>query len=151
MSDLRAWSLKCLEKLWVMYNSKVGKPLAQVWTDNCQAQYKCRQIFYQIAHMPAQLDWLQSLDHCYAQKGQFKGSWDAAGKVIKDALRKWELTDIRSPDAKSAYENSKKYFTDDTLKPWHKWKDEQDRKVLDKTTWKVTERHFGYVTDSEEE
>jgi hypothetical protein len=65
---------------------------AKVWTDNCTGQYKCNQFFLQIATFPENVSGVLIL-HQFAQKYNFKGVWDAAGKVVKNYMRNSELTE----------------------------------------------------------
>ena len=87
------------------------------------------------------------VNHSFAQKNNFKGPWDAAGKVVKSALRQDELTGKRAPTAYACFTNSMEKFPDSKLEHWEQWKRDKDPKLLDKTPWKVTKRYFGYVTD----
>jgi hypothetical protein len=63
---------------------------AKVWTDNCAGQCKCNQNFLQIATFPDKVSGAFIL-HRFAQKCNFKGAWDAAGKVVKNHMRNSEL------------------------------------------------------------
>ena len=58
-----------------------------LWTDNCPTQYKCRFFFYQIA-THSQRFTNSTLIHKFAQKYNFKGSWDALMTVIRGMIRK---------------------------------------------------------------
>jgi hypothetical protein len=64
---------------------------AKVWTDNCAGQYKCNQKILKIATFPENVSGVLIL-HRFAQKYNFKGVWNAAGKVVKNYMRNSELT-----------------------------------------------------------
>jgi hypothetical protein len=87
----------CLDEIVRHYQSERrsmhGIPIDHVviWTDNCVGQYKCRQNFLKIATFSQRVNHVR-VSHRYAQKYDFKGVWDAAGKVIKQYMRKLELT-----------------------------------------------------------
>jgi hypothetical protein len=48
-------------------------------------QYKSNQIFFKVATSSERTG--VELDHRFTQKYDFKGVWDAAGKVIKQMMR----------------------------------------------------------------
>jgi hypothetical protein len=43
--------------------------------------------------------------HRFSIKDNFKGTWDAAGKVMKNAIDKWECEEVRSDKALTAFKN----------------------------------------------
>jgi hypothetical protein len=63
------------------------------WTDNCAGQCKCRQNFLKVAMMPKDHPGIETERHSFAQKNQFKGAWDAAGKVVKSGFKRRKLED----------------------------------------------------------
>lgn len=81
-----------------------------VVSDNCAAQYKCRQNFFFVASVCAREFAARNvrLEHVFATKYRFKGNWDGEGKVLKAMLKYLEKRNIRSPDALSAVINLKK-------------------------------------------
>ena len=44
----------------------------RVWTDNCTAQYKCSQNFYNLSHVPLTFPSIKHAEHCFAQVYSFK-------------------------------------------------------------------------------
>ena len=65
-----------------------------IHTDNCPDQYKCHQNIYHV--VTAIIAARARNIHKFSQKYKFKGSWDATGKLIKDAILKNELKIDRS-------------------------------------------------------
>ncbi|KAL3894537.1 MAG: hypothetical protein SGARI_007711 [Bacillariaceae sp.] len=121
-----------------------GKMEVKIWTDNCAGQYKCRQNFFSTAQIPTDFEYVESVSHSYGQKGQFKGVWDAAGKVVKGKIRALELDGVRFQDAITCYRKLPEHLSDENLEPWEKYLQENDPKILNKTPYKVTSRLFGY-------
>jgi hypothetical protein len=123
-----------------------------LWTDNCACQYKCRQNFLQIATFVERFPGVR-ISHRFAQKYDFKGVWDAAGKVIKQYMRQQELT------KKSRFANAFDCFlkTRDALKvpksakDWVYYESKRDPRILDKRTFVVDRRFFGYATEDKTE
>ena len=66
-------------------------PFNITWSDNCPTQYRCRQNFYHVAKSSSQTNHKLITIHKFAQKYQFKGSWDATGKTIKMMILHNEL------------------------------------------------------------
>lgn len=131
----------CLNHILKHYNKGEHKFTdVKVWTDNCAAQYKCRQNFVQVAMVPNNHEHIKTFSHSFAQKYQFKGPWDAAGKVVKAQLRKLELQDRRAANAYQCFLNSEETLPNSKLPDWDGWKEAKDEKVLKKTPWKVTKR-----------
>jgi hypothetical protein len=62
-----------------------------VWTDNCSAQYKCKQNFLKVTRFASTIEGVTVVHH-FAQKYHFKGVWDAAGKVVKKEMQDLELS-----------------------------------------------------------
>jgi hypothetical protein len=71
------------------------------WTDNDPNQYHLEENFYHIAASMEKLG--IRFMHRFAVKENFKGSWDAAGKVFKNKIEKLEQQGIRNPTALSAF------------------------------------------------
>jgi hypothetical protein len=87
--------------------------------------------------------------HRYAQKYDFKGVWDAAGKVVKGAVRTYEL------EQKHRFATALDCFTKlpDLMKPLTPWKSYEtvgSYKILTKGKFSVDQRRFGFVAESEE-
>ena len=78
----------------------MGKiPINIVHTDNCAQQYKCRQNFLHIAKVCDTRD--GSVVHKLAQRYCFKGSCEATGKLVKQAISWVELSNVRLADGKT--------------------------------------------------
>jgi hypothetical protein len=58
----------------------------RIWTDNCAGQYKRRYNFLKVATFPERIEGV-IVSHRFAQKHDFKGAWDAAGKIFKQLMR----------------------------------------------------------------
>eukprot|EP00957_Ditylum_brightwellii_P098001 7464440-Ditylum_brightwellii.AAC.1 len=82
-----------------------------IWTDNCTGQYKCRQNFLQVALSCNTRDTM--LLHKFAQKYGFKGSWDATGKLVKQAIERLELQNDRIATAYDCFVKLGKELTKD--------------------------------------
>jgi hypothetical protein len=129
-----------------------------VWTDNCGGQYKCQQNFLKIATSPSGKRRIQ-VEHRFAQKYQFKGVWDAAGKVLKHWMVNFELvSSVRNRQKKrlatawDCYEQFSAHLRKlQTKNPWDAWEKAGDKHILNKTTFKVNLRKVGYVTEKKEE
>jgi hypothetical protein len=121
---------------------------AKVWTDNCAGQYKCNQNFVKIATFPENVSGVLIL-HRFAQKYNFKGVWDAAGKVVKNYMRNSELTEGRDNRFATALDCSLKLRRRLRLKtpPWRELERNLDVRILQKTFFTVTGRKFGYATE----
>ena len=149
----------CLTHIIQFHNderTKQGKgkiPINIVHTDNCAPQYKCRQNFLHIAKACDTRD--GSVVHKFAQKYRFKGSWDATGKLIKQAINRLELSNVRLPDAKTCYfklrdELGKDGSDPQTLKLLE-YKKSGDKRML-KNTMLTSQRTFiGLGVESKEE
>ena len=93
-------------------NGKETIPINIVHTDNCAPQYKCRQNFFQIATSCVQPRGTTVI-HKFAQKYRFKGSWDAAGKLVKQAINRLEMRGDHCANAHNCYINLTKELTRD--------------------------------------
>jgi len=76
-------------------------PINICHTDNCAGQYKCRQTFLEVAMSCSSRD--TTMAHKFAQKYGFKGSWDAIGKLIKQAINRLELRNERVSNTFDCY------------------------------------------------
>ena len=83
-----------------------------IHTDNCPTQYKCRQNFFKVAthckHHGGAV-----MIHKFAQKYRFKGSWDATGKHVKEAILKNERKFDRCHNAEACYYKLKRDMSRD--------------------------------------
>jgi len=81
----------CLDEITGYYQRRLKELIVRilVWSDNCASQYKCNQNFLKIATLFERHG--VHIDHRFAQKFQFKGVWDSAGKVVKQHIGKLEL------------------------------------------------------------
>ena len=83
--------------------------------------------------------------HKFAQKFRFKGSWDATGKHVKEAILKNERKFDRCHNAEACYYKLKRDMNRDgneeEKKKWRKWEETKDKRVVEKTTLK-TNRTF---------
>jgi hypothetical protein len=96
--------------------------------------------------------------HKFAQKYQFQGVWDAAGKVLKHWMVNFELVSGRQGQKKrlaTAWDCYKQFSAHlhklQTKNPWDAWEKDGDKRILNKTTFKVTLRKVGFVTEKKEE
>jgi hypothetical protein len=150
----------CLEHIAKHYRDEyeqAGKPpinLIRVWTDNCAGQYKCRHNFWRIATFPSRVAGIRIV-HRFAQKYQFKGVWDAAGKVIKELIRQLELENKRLPSAWKCVEQLtgelEKPKSKNAKKDWKGLEEKHDAKILEKSPFMVSNRFIGYGTEKKTE
>jgi hypothetical protein len=119
-----------------------------LWTDNCAGQYKCNQNFWKIASFSEVFPGI-SIKHRFAQKYHFKGVWDGAGKVIKEFIRRAEISkEIRFDTAFKCFEELRiSLKTIKSQPPWREYERDQDPRILNKTPFKVSRRFFGYGTE----
>jgi hypothetical protein len=153
----------CLEEVVNHYKKKFKKEKnivlnhVKLWTDNCGPQYKCRQNFWKIASFSDRVPGI-AVTHRYAQKYHFKGVWDAAGKVVKWYMQKLELStrkgkETRFPNAWVCFEKLRRDLGKQFVMrlPWDELERSRDPKILEKSTFTVTKRFFGYGTEDESE
>lgn len=93
------------------------------------------------------------MSHRFAQKYDFKGVWDAAGKVIKQYMRNQELT--RTSHFANAFDCFLKtrcaFKVPKSAKDWASFEKHGDPKISDKHP-SVEDRHFfGYATEDKME
>ena len=82
-------ALDCLTGFHQDKFAKEGKPAIKHvigWSDNCPPQYKCSANFGKIASFSDRHPGVH-FSHRFAEKYQFKGVWDAVGKVRKQLSR----------------------------------------------------------------
>lgn len=144
----------CLEAIVKRYQRKLrgGLKTVKIWTDNCGGHYKNRFNFWKIATAARVLGVLVS--HGFAQKYGFKGIWDAAGKVVKDYIRKLEVTQKwRFPNALECFIALRHGMGPSVKKPtpYNEYEKNGDPRILDKGHFVTTRRFFGFVTDDKEE
>jgi hypothetical protein len=148
----------CLEDIVNHYQRKRSRaketPITRVriWTDNCAGQYKCRQNFWKIASFPSHVAGVE-VWHRFAQKYDFKGVWDAAGKVVKKMIRDKELAlKIRFPNAWICFLRVPLAMGKIVRKTdWETLEREKDPKLLQKGIFVTSDRLFGFVCDLEDE
>ena len=122
-----------------------------IHTDNCPTQYKCRQNFFKVAthcnHHGGAV-----MIHKFAQKYRFKGSWDATGKHVKEAILKNERKFDRCHNAEACYYKLKRDMSRDgneeEKKKWRKWEETKDKRVLEKTTLKTNRTFIGLAVET---
>ena len=126
----------------------------KIWTDNCAAQYKCRQNFFKLSMIPYVHEHIVEAQHFFAQVHCFKGSWDAAGKVAKDQIRQDEESQKkRSENAFDCYVHFSTYCKDNHPDgvDWGKMVDEGDERLKRKTAFTTVKRKVCFVTDHKDE
>jgi hypothetical protein len=148
----------CLEEIVRYYQNQRRRtkmdPIEhiRIWTDNCAGQYKCRYNFLKIATFPERVEGVR-VSHRFAQKYDFKGVWDAAGKVFKDFMRKLELKKKhRFATAFDCFEKSRNILKEvKSAKPWDVYEKDGDPQILEKRPFMVTRRFFGFGTEDKDE
>ena len=122
-------------------------------TDNCAPQYKCRQNFLQVATACNKRD--GTVVHKFAQKYRFKGSWDATGKLIKQAINRLEMRNERLPDAKTCYfklrEELGKDGTELKTRRLLEYERLNNRKMIKNTTLTSRRTFIGLGVENEDE
>ena len=126
----------------------------RIYTDNCGAQYKCRQNFYNLSKLPEKNDRVVIAEHLFAPIYGFKGPWDAAGKVAKYLVKNMEKKEIeRIPDAFKHYQVMVSYLKQIDTIDWEQLEfdgDDNDA-FLSLTAFTATKRHSLYATDDKDE
>lgn len=116
---------------------KIGHNI--MYSDNCPAQYKCRQNLFMIVTSADNNGSCQV--HKFAQKFCFKGSWDATGKLIKSAILKNEMKHDRCANAYDCYLKLTRDITknrqEDVNKNWLRWERNLDQKIQQKKVLKT--------------
>ena len=90
-------------------------------TDNCAPQYKYCQNFLQLSKS-FESHRNTTVIHKFAQKYRFEGSWDAAGKLVKQAIHRLEMKNERCANANNCYskltKELTKYGSEASTKKW---------------------------------
>ena len=121
-----------------------------MWTDNCPYQYKCQENFVHIFEIEKILG--VKVAHCFDVKDNFKGVWDGAGKVVKNLLWRMEQEQTRSATAFECFMNIKQSgFEFDDREIWRKYEEDQDKYLLQHSTFTYTQRMIGLVVENEEQ
>jgi len=121
----------------------------RIYTDNCKAQYKCQQNFYNLSKLPIQNNHLVVAEHLYAPVYGFKGPWDAAGKVAKYLAKKLEKQESeRIVNAHHHFKIMKKYLKDVDTTNWEQLELDGDKALLHLSSFVATKRHAVYATDN---
>ena len=144
----------CLTYLIQFYDNEIkhdGKdtiPFNIVHTDNCAPQYKCRQNFLQLSKSFESLNTM--VIHKFAQKYRFKGSWDAAGKLVKQAIHRLEMKNERCANANDCYfkliNELPKDGSEASTKKLEKYEQLKDKCVLGNTTLRTRRTFVGLGT-----
>ena len=125
-----------------------------VHTDNCAPQYKCRQNFIQTAKSCGTPRGA-TIIHKFAQKYRFKGSWDAAGKLVKQAIYRLEMRGDRCANANDCYQRLTKELTRDgnekKTKKLLEYEENNDKRVLENTTLRTKRTFVGLGTENKDE
>jgi hypothetical protein len=141
----------CVDRIQEYYKKQEDIQITDFWTDNCGPQYKCKYNMVHIAKQSTKLDSKHSVQHNYAQIYQFKGVWDAAGKVVKDRIKEMEMKRgdgeaTRIATAYDCYAKLKeplKHFKND----WSQLEQERSGKLIFKGNFGIDKRIVGFVTD----
>jgi len=145
----------CLDCIFERYKREFrerGEELrsAKVWTDNCSNQYKCKENFSPIATIKDRQN--LKLRHRFAIKDNFKGVWDAAGKVAKHFLSRLEKQGTRSPTTIACFKNLKEHgYEIDDREEWKQLEETRSTKLLKKKTFTVTQRIVGLAVEDQDE
>jgi hypothetical protein len=127
-----------------------------VHSDCCPTQYKCRQNFYKTATFASEHDHDCRLIHKFAQKYNFKGSWDAAGKIVKERILNHELKHYRCATAWDCYVKLRndlvdKIRRDKLFSQLEQYEMEGNAKVMMNTTYTSKNTYVGYATEDRNE
>ena len=128
-------------------------PINIVHTDNCPNQYKDRHNFIQVATSCDTRS--TTIIHKFAQKYNFKGSWDATGKLVKQAINRLELKNDRIPNAMACYIKLGQELSRDgeekETKALLEYEDTGDIRVLENTTFRTQRTFVGFGTEDKDE
>jgi hypothetical protein len=147
----------CLEEIVCYYqlhrkqSKKAALTNVKVWTDNCGGQYKCRQNFWKVASFAGTVFGV-AVTHQFSQKYDFKGVWDAAGKVVKNYIRKLEEGfKARLATPWMCYLLLRRALaTVNRNTSWEDLERTKDPLLIGKGNFVVSKRFFGFVTDDAE-
>ena len=149
----------CTTHIIKFYDSErvqIGKdkiPFNVIWTDNCPTQYKCRQNFWKVASSGKHNE--SVIVHKFAQKYRFKGSWDATGKIVKEAIRNSELRYERCATAFDCYMKMKHHLTrngnENSTQKLLEYEATQDARVVQNTPFRCRRTYIGLGTESIDE
>ena len=93
--------------------------------------------------------------HKFAQKYRFKGSWDATGKLVKQAINHLEMKNERLPDAKTCYfklrEELGKDGTKLKMRRLLEYERLNDKKMLKNTTLTSRRTFIGLGVENKDE
>ena len=121
-----------------------------VITDDCSAQYKCRQNFIFMASICNDMFPNNNIriEHVFANKYRFKGTWDGEGKVTKFVVSQNELKGIRGDRSVGAFLSARANCTicNQTRLDVEKLILEGSEKITKKMVSTVDCRTFWYVT-----
>ena len=124
-------------------------PFNIIHTDNCAPQYKFCQNFLQIKNLSD--NYCKTTDvHKFAQKYRFKGSWDATGKLVKQAINRLEMRNVRCANANERYFNLSRELTKDRTeektKKMETYELQGDKHALENTTLRTRRTFVGLGT-----
>ena len=124
----------------------------QIYTDNCGAQYKCQQNFFNLSKLPMKNDNVVIAEHLFAPIYGFKGPWDAAGKVAKYLVKKMEKQEAgRVPNAFKHYQVMLLYLQEIDTVNWEQLELDGSDAFLNLTSFTATKRNSLYATDDKDE
>jgi hypothetical protein len=96
-----------------------------------------------------------TITHKFAQKYGFKGSWDATGKLVKQAIMRNEKKYERCENALECYKKLRLDLTkkgdDDKNKKWKQWEENNDSLLLKKTALTTNRTYIGLGVESKDE
>ena len=134
-------------------------PFNIIWTDNCPTQYKCRQIFLNVATVTSNHtsnpDVHPIAIRIFAQKYRFKGSWDATGKIVKERILNNELKGDRCATAFDCYIKLGRDLTkngeDEKSSKLLEYENNNDERVIKNTTLTTKKTHIGFGTQDKDQ
>jgi hypothetical protein len=93
--------------------------------------------------------------HKFAQKYKFKGSWDAAGNLVKQTIHRLEMNNVRVANAKDCFEKLGKELTktgeEKDIKKMLEYKQTGDKKVVENTALRTRRTFVGVGTADTDE
>ena len=106
-----------------------------IHANNCGTQHECRQNFLkQIKNYETHQC---TCTHKFSQKHGFKGAWDGASKLVKNAITRLELKLTRVDNAKDFYYHLSPIISkeDSNIINWKQHTNGKSLEALKKTTW----------------